>query len=160
MIKAKQVSIKKNKCHTVHINDLDPFLLDIKKKSSKDIDIYYINYIQENLNSSNPLRIKTDSATGYFKEKNNKKYLILDSTKEYERAWSEIRSEIKRINGEKKVFYEKNYCKIGIITEDDLHLKESLKFITLIVNINLVLWANNKLYPQIYLDECFYELRI
>ena len=106
------------------------------------------------------MRIKTDSATGYFKEKNDKKYLILDSTKEYERAWSEIRSEIKRINGGKKVFYEKNYCKIGIITEDDLHLKESLKFITLIVNINLVLWANNKLYPQIYLDECFYELRI
>ena len=93
MIKAKQVSIKKNKCHTINLNDLDPFLLDIKKKSSKDIDIYYINYIQENLNSSNSLRIKIDSATGYFKEKNDEKYLILDSTKEYERVWSEIRSE-------------------------------------------------------------------
>ena len=58
MIKAKQVSIKKNKCHTIKINDLDPFPLDIKKKSSKDIGIYYINYIQENLNSSNSLRIK------------------------------------------------------------------------------------------------------
>ena len=33
-----------------------------QKKSSKDIDIYYINYIQENLNSSNPLRIKINSA--------------------------------------------------------------------------------------------------
>ena len=31
MIKAKQVSIKKSKCHTININDLDPFLLDIKK---------------------------------------------------------------------------------------------------------------------------------
>ena len=105
MIKAKQVSINKNenKYHTININDLDPFLLDIKKKSSKGIDIYYINYIQENLNSSNPLRIKIDSATGYFKEKNDEKYLILDSTKEYERAWSGIRSEIERINGGKKV---------------------------------------------------------
>ena len=105
MIKAKQVSINKNKnkYHTININDLDPFLLDIKKKSSKDIDIYYINYIQENLNSSNSLRIKIDSATGYFKEKNDEKYLILDSTKEYERAWSGIRSEIERINGGKKV---------------------------------------------------------
>ena len=84
MIKAKQVNIKKNKYHTININDLDPFLLDIRKKSSKDIDIYYINYIQENLNSSNPLRIKINSATGYFKEKNDEKYLILDSTKEYE----------------------------------------------------------------------------
>ena len=39
MIKAKQVSIKKNKCHTINTNDLDPFLLDIKKKISKGIDI-------------------------------------------------------------------------------------------------------------------------
>ena len=92
-----------------------------------------------------------------LKKKNDEKYLILDSTREYERVWSEIRSEIKRINAGKKVFYEKNYRKIGIITEDDLPLKKSLKFLTLIVNINLVLQAGNKLYPQIYLDECFYE---
>ena len=158
MIKTKQVNIKKNKYHTININDLDPCLLDIKKKSSKDIDIYYINYIQENLNSSNPLRIKINSATGYFKEKNDEKYLILDSTKEYESVWSEIKSEIKRINGGEEVFYEKSYCKVSINTEDDLPLKESLKFLTLTVNINLVLQANNKLYPQIYLNECFYEL--
>ena len=105
MIKAKQVSIKKNKCSTVDINDLDPFLSDIEKKSSKGFNIYYINYIQENLNSSNPLRIKINSATGYFKEKNDEKYLILDSTKGYESVWSEIRSEIKRSNGGEKVFY-------------------------------------------------------
>ena len=104
------------------------------------------------------MRIKIDSATGYFKEKNDEKYLILDSTKEYERVWSKIRSEIKRINDGKKVFYEKNYFKIDIITEDDLPLKESLKFLALIININLILQADNKLYPQIYLDECFYEL--
>ena len=35
MIKAKQVSINKNKnkYHTININDLDPFLLDIQKKN-------------------------------------------------------------------------------------------------------------------------------
>ena len=104
------------------------------------------------------MRIKIDSATGYFKEKNDEKYLILDSTKEYERVWSEIRSEIKRVNCGEKVFYEKNYRKIDINTKDDLPLKKSLKFLTLIVNINLVLQTDNKLYPQIYLDECFYEL--
>ena len=84
--------------------------------------------------------------------------MILDSTEEYERVWSEIKSEIKRIDGGEKVFYEKNYRKIDINIEDDLPLKESLKFLTLIVNINLVLETDNKLYPQIYLDECFYVL--
>ena len=92
------------------------------------------------------------------KEKSDEYYLILDSTKEYERVWSEIRSEIKRINGREKVFYENNYRKIEINTKDDLLLKESLKFLTLIVNINLILQADNKLYPQIYLEECFDEL--
>ena len=37
MIEAKQVSIKKNKCHTININDLDPFLLDIKKNLPKTL---------------------------------------------------------------------------------------------------------------------------
>ena len=158
MIKATQVNI--NKCFTVDLIDLYPFLLDIKKKSSKEIDIYYINYIQENFNSSNSLCVKINSATGYFKEKNDDKYLILDSTKEYESVWSEIKSEIKRINGGEEVFYEKSYCKVSINTEDDLPLKKSLKFLTLTLNINLVFQANNKFYPQIYLDECFDELQI
>ena len=107
MIKAKQVNIKKNKCFIVDINDLDPFLLDIKKKSSKEIDVYHINYIQENFHSSNPLFVKINPATEYFKEKNDDKYLILDSTKKYESVWSENKSEIKRINGGEEVFYEK-----------------------------------------------------
>ena len=103
------------------------------------------------------MRIKINSATGYLK-KNDEKYLILDSTKEYESVWSEIRSEIKRINDGEKFFHEKNYYKIGINIEDDLPLKESLKFLTLTVNINLVLGVDNKLYPQVYLDGFFYEL--
>ena len=64
---------------------------------------------------------------------------------------------LKEVMVEKKFFNEKN-CKIGINTEDDLPLKESLKFLTLTININLILQADNKLYLQIYLDECFYEL--
>ena len=37
MIEAKQISIKKNKCHTININDLDPFLLDTKKNLLKTL---------------------------------------------------------------------------------------------------------------------------
>ena len=74
-------------------------------------------------NSTNPLCVKFNSAKGYFKDKDDDKYLILDSTKEYESVWSEIKSEIKRINGGKKAFYEKSYCKVGINTEHDLPLK-------------------------------------
>ena len=44
-----------------------------------------------------------------------------------------------RLKGGEEVFYEKSYSKVGINTEDDLPLNESLKFLTLTVNINLVL---------------------
>ena len=115
MIKAKQVNIKKNKWFTVDMNDLDPFLLSTIKESSKEIDIYHINYIQKSFNSSNQLCANINSATGCFKEKNDDKYLILDLTKEYESVWSEIKSEITRINGGEEVFYEKVIVKLALI---------------------------------------------
>ena len=65
---------------------------------------------------------------------------------------------LKELMVEKKFFMKKSYCKVGTKTEDDLPLNESLKFLTLTVNINLVFRVDNKLYPQIYLNECFYEL--
>ena len=71
---------------------------------------------------------------------------------------SGIRSEIKTLNGVKELFYKKNYAKIGINTDDDLPLKKPLKFPTLTIIIRYVLQEGEKLYPQIYLDECFYEL--
>ena len=44
------------------------------------------------------------SATGYFKAKNGEKYLIIDSTEKYEEVCSEIKSEIKILNGRKELF--------------------------------------------------------
>ena len=47
------------------------------------------------------------SATGHFIEKNDKKYLILDSTDKYEEVLPGIRSEIKTLNCGKELFYKK-----------------------------------------------------
>ena len=74
------------------------------------------------------------SATRYFKEKNGGKYLILDSTEEYEEVFCGIISEIKTINGGKKLFYEKTYARIGVNTDDYLPLNKTLKFPTLTIN--------------------------
>ena len=51
------------------------------------------------------------SATGYFKEKNGEKHLILDSTQKYEEVCSGIKKEIEAINGGKELIYEKKLCK-------------------------------------------------
>ena len=68
--------------------------------------------------SVNPLYLMIHSATGYFKEKHGKKYLVLDPTKKYDEVFSEIKKEIETINGGKKLFYEKNHAKIKINTYD------------------------------------------
>ena len=97
------------------------------------------------------------SATGYFKEKNNEKYLILDSTEKYEEGFSVIK-QIETNNGEKELIYEKNYARIGVKTDDDVPLNKPLKFPTLTIIIRCVFQEGEKLYPQIYLDECLYQL--
>ena len=56
------------------------------------------------------------------------------------------------------MFYEKKYTRIGINTDDDLPLNKQLTFPTLTIIIRCALQKDEKLYPQIYLDECFYEL--
>ena len=58
----------------------------------------------------------------------------------------------------KKLFYEKSYARIEVDTDDDLPLNVSLKFPTLTIIIRCVFQEGTKLYPQIYLDECLYEL--
>ena len=81
----------------INIKNFDSNLLKIDKKSYKDVDIYYIGYITikelgecENIHSVNRLFLILHSATGHFKEKNDKKYLILDLA---------------------ELFYKKNYVK-------------------------------------------------
>ena len=76
----------------------------------------------------------------------------------YEEVLSGIRSEITTLNGGKEMFYKKNYAKIGINTDDDLPFKKPLKLPTLTIIIRCVLQEGEKLYSQIYLDECLYEL--
>ena len=95
---------------------------------------------------------------GILKKKNGEKYLILDSTDKYKEVRSGIRSEIKTLNGGIELFYEKNYARIGINSDNDLPLDKQSKFPTLTIIIRCVLQNGEKLYPQIYLDECLYEL--
>ena len=149
----------------VNIEDFHTNLLKIDKKSHKDIDIYYIGYIiikkfndYKNIHSVNPLYLLINSATRYFKEKNGEKYSILDSTEKYKEVFSGIISEIKTLNRGKELFHEKNYAKIRTNTDDDLPLNKQLKFLTLTIIIRCVLQKNEKVYLQISLDKCLYEI--
>ena len=97
------------------------------------------------------------STTGYFEAKYKGKYFILHSIEKYEELLSEIKSEIKTINGGKELFYEKVYAIIGVNTDDDVSLNKPQKFPTFTVIIRCVFQKDEELDPLIYLDECLYE---
>ena len=111
----------------------------------------------ENTRSVNPLYLRIYSASGYFKEKNYEKCLILDLIEKYEEVFSGIKSEIETINSGEKLVYEKRYGKIGVNTDHNVPLNKKLKFPSLII-IRCIFQNGKKLYPQVYLDECLYEL--
>ena len=87
----------------VNMKDFHSNLLEIDKKSHKDIDIYYIGYVTikkfreyENIGNVNPLHLIINSATGHFREINGKKYLIIDSTEIQRSFFLELNQELKR----------------------------------------------------------------
>ena len=121
MGRTKEINIKNQiYCFFDDMIDIKNFrsnLLKVNKKSHKDIDIYYTGYLKikklsdfESIHSVNPLYLIIKYATGYFKEKIDEKYLILDSTKKYKEVFSGIISEIKTLNDRKELFYEEKYC--------------------------------------------------
>ena len=126
MKEVKEINIKNRTYYffddMIDIRNFHSNLLKIDKKPYKDVDIYYIGYITikkfsdcENIHSVNPLYLIIHSATGYFKEKNGEKYLIIDLTEKYEKVFSGIRSEIETLNGRKELFHEKNLLELELI---------------------------------------------
>ena len=157
----------------INIKNFQSNLLKIDQKPYKDFDIYYLGYItikkfnkfsdHENIHTVNPLYLIFQSAPGYFEEENAEKYLILDSTDNYEEVFSAIKSEIETIIGGEKMYYEKmyygkNYERIGVNTDDDIPMNKQIKFQTLTIVIRCVFQSDKKLCPQLYLDKCLYEL--
>ena len=86
----KEINIKNRTYYffddIINIKNFDPNLLKTDKKSYKNTDIYYIGYITVKdsnyvkINSINPLYLIISEVNGYIKEKNENKYIILDST--------------------------------------------------------------------------------
>ena len=56
--------------------------------------------------------------------------------------------------------YEKDYLKIKSNSDDDLPLNKSLKFHNMTVTIRSVFEEDDKLYPQVFLDDTLYELNV
>ena len=102
---------------------------------------------------------------GRFEEKNEKKYLVLDDvnenkevSKKYEEVWEGVKKEIETINDGEKLNMEKIFQKIRFESNDDLPLNKPIKLSLLTIIIRSVFSQDGKFYPQLYLDNAFFEL--
>ena len=154
----------------ININDFDPNLLKIDKKSYKGINIYYIGYITmkhlgeyNKINSVNPLYLIINHASDHIEEQNGNKYLVFDSTDKklidkFTKIWNKISLLIKTINHGKEIKYGKDFIKIKFDSDNDLPLKSLLKFHAMTIIIRSIFENDGKFYPQIYLDGCLHDL--
>ena len=79
-------------------------------------------------------------------------------SKKYEEVWEGVKWEIETINGGKKIEYEKDYMKIRFKSNDELRLNKTIKLRLLTIIIRCVISEDGKFYPQLFLDDAFYEL--
>ena len=56
--------------------------------------------------------------------------------------------------------YEKDYMKIKFNSDDDLALNKPLKFHLMTITIRSVFEEDSNFYPQLFLDDTFYELNM
>ena len=157
----------------INLKNFASNLLKIDKRSHKNINIYYTGYITikkiddyENIYSVNPLYLIVNHTNSYLEEekwkeifgfwwryRQHKEVLI-----KYTELWNGIKNEIKAINGGKEIAYDKNLTSITLNSDDDLPLNKPLKFHAKAIVVRSSSEENRKLYPQIYLDECLYQL--
>ena len=173
MATIKQLNIKNRTYYfyddLINLKDFDPKLLKLGKKPSMDISIYYIGYVtknpEDNINSVNPLYLLISELDGFIEEKNGSKYLniaLTDSNNDvlikYAEVWSGIKDQIKKINNGSVGEYAKDYIKIKIDSDDNLPLNKIIKFRVLTIIIRNIFEKDDKYYPQIFLEDCLYEI--
>ena len=73
--------------------------------------------------------------------------------KKYDQVFVGIKYHIKE-NSE----YDKNYKKIKFLSDDNIPLNEIIYFPTATIIIRCVFEKNDVFYPQVYLDDCLYQI--
>ena len=111
-----------------------------------------------------------------MEEKDVNKYLIFDSMelnsaelrsidenkellKKYNDVFNRITEKIREVSNDECDF-EKNYMKIKFNSDDSLPLNKLLNFYNMTITIRSVFEEDDKLYPQVFLNDTLYELSI
>ena len=101
----------------------------------------------------------------FTEEKEGDKCLNIASTdrnsevlRKYSEVWNGIKDCIEKISDCKSGEYEKDHMKIKFKSDDDIPLNKQLNFLSMTIIIRSIFEKDGKHYPQIFLDDCLYEV--
>ena len=132
MGKVKQIEIKSRTYYfyndQINLKNFDARLLKVDKKYYIDIGIYYIGYFTvkkiancSNICCVNSLYLMINEMIGYFEEKSENKYLVLDDvdenkevSKNMKKSEKVLKSELKRLMVAKKLSMGRIFKKLGL----------------------------------------------
>ena len=101
---------------------------------------------------------------GHFEEVDGDKYLTInfengDIMQKYHKVFDGIKEIIKKINDySQPIKYDDNNMKIKFNTDDNIPLNKTIYFPMITTIIRSVTQKDGKYYPQLFLDECLYEV--
>ena len=100
----------------------------------------------------------------HFKEVDGDKYLIISSEngdimQKDQEDFDGIKEIIKKINDYSyPIKYDDNYIKIRFNADDNIPLNKIIYLATITITIRSVTKKYYKYYPQLFLDDCLYEV--
>ena len=116
------------------------------------------------INSVNPLYLMINRIKGHFEEKYGDKYPIIspengDIIQKYQEVFDRLKEIIKKINDySQPIKYGDNYMKIKFKTDDNIPLNKIIYLPTIAITIRSVTKKDDKYYPQVFLDDCLYQI--
>ena len=143
----------------------DMININVDPKSYKNIDIYYIEYITIKDISDYETILKHCKNFLFYCwwsrwihwRENANKYLVFALLTKYMELWNGIQKLIKTID-DKPGEYGKDFMNIKFNSDDNLPLNKILKLHNLTIVVRSVFQEKSRYYPQVFLDECLYEL--
>ena len=77
----------------------------------------------------------------------------------YQAPFDGVKEIIKKVNDySQPIKYDENYMNIKFNTDDNIPLNKIIYFCTITIIIRSVTQKDGKYYPQIFLDDCLYEV--
>ena len=80
-----------------------------------------------------------------------------EKIKTYEELWIKIRDLISSVT-KNSDDYDQTYIKIKLNSDDKLPLNKMIEIPVMVIVVRAIFYENNKYYPQVFLDECLYEI--